>query len=209
MHASHFRGDCLSHSAAQSSCTFTHSTSTVLGIPIPLMIEEDVLGSELPELPPISAKLIKLADPCSHGCPCESSPKKVDKQEMPTNLGCCVPGCALEVQYLPRVHAFRHHIPGIFDDRLPCTDASIVKGREMALAQVATWLLCRPFILSEQVDLVNRQRVLAPLSGVRMSSCRLLAGDGGHMQLFAGFGPSTICPVPCQLPCRVNLLARP
>ncbi|KAH3713324.1 hypothetical protein DPMN_073114 [Dreissena polymorpha] len=99
--------------------------------------------------------------------------EKLDKQEMPTNQGCCVPGCTLEGQDLPRVHAFRHHIPGIFDDRLPCNDASVVKGRVMALTQVATWLLRCPCVLSELVDLVNRQRVLAPLSGVRVSpDCR-------------------------------------
>ncbi|KAH3886403.1 hypothetical protein DPMN_010409 [Dreissena polymorpha] len=99
--------------------------------------------------------------------------QKLDKQEMPTNLGWCVPGCTLEGQDLPRVHAFRYHIPGIFDDRLPCNDASVVKGRVMALTQVATWLLRRPCILSELVDLFNRQRVLAPLSVVRVSpTCR-------------------------------------
>ncbi|KAH3737664.1 hypothetical protein DPMN_044257 [Dreissena polymorpha] len=43
----------------------------------------------------------------------------------------------------------------------------------MARTQVATWFLRRNCILSELVDLVNRQRVLAPLSGVRVSpDCR-------------------------------------
>ncbi|KAH3814717.1 hypothetical protein DPMN_143226 [Dreissena polymorpha] len=80
MPASHYRGDCLPHSAAQSSCTITHPSSAVVGIPIPLMSEEDNIGSELSELAPISAKLMisrSMHGSGSHGCPCESGPTKI------------------------------------------------------------------------------------------------------------------------------------
>ncbi|KAH3780931.1 hypothetical protein DPMN_158756 [Dreissena polymorpha] len=79
------------------------------------MSDEVNIRIDLSELPPISAKLMKLADLFTavarmdfHVSQVE---QKLEKQEMPTNLGCCVPGCILEGQDLPRVHAFRHHIP--------------------------------------------------------------------------------------------------
>ncbi|KAH3696817.1 hypothetical protein DPMN_084295 [Dreissena polymorpha] len=170
------------------------------------MSEEDVIGSELSLLPPISAKLLKLADPCTAVARMDihvsQIRQKLDKQEMPINLGCCVPGCALEGQDFPRLHAFRHHIQGIFDYRLPCNDASVVKGRVMALTQVATWLLRRPCILSDLVYRVNRQRVLAPLSGVRVSP----DGRQGMVEICYYLSCHLSlnylsCPLPTPLPC--------
>lgn len=80
--------------------------------------------------------------------------RKIEKRR---RTCCIVPECKDEdVSYL-KVHAFKAHIPGVFDYRLSVTHEILQKSRSKALKQAITWLKNRPASLEELVDFINKQ----------------------------------------------------
>lgn len=71
---------------------------------------------------------------------------------------CLIPGCE-ETNTSPKVHAFQAHVPGIFDERFPPS-------------QAARWLLGRPATLEELVEFVVIQRVLSTTDNLNVSPDR-------------------------------------
>ncbi|XP_053379961.1 uncharacterized protein LOC123533598 [Mercenaria mercenaria] len=81
---------------------------------------------------------------------------------------CWIPGC-LEPSTYPKVHAFEHHIPEVFDERLKPDDERVLRSRRNALNQAARWLLGRPATLDELVSFVVIQKVLSAADNTRIS----------------------------------------
>ncbi|XP_053389778.1 uncharacterized metal-dependent hydrolase YcfH-like [Mercenaria mercenaria] len=60
-----------------------------------------------------------------------------------------------------KVHAFKYHVHGIFDERLRPDDEQVLRGRRNALNQATRWLLGRPASLDELVTFVVIQRMFS------------------------------------------------
>ena len=68
-----------------------------------------------------------------------------------------------------KVHAFRFHLPGIFDERLPLSD-SILRQRRKALEQARTWLLNCPGDWDRMLTFVEMQRMLTSADNTSITS---------------------------------------
>ncbi|XP_060600969.1 uncharacterized protein LOC132754339 [Ruditapes philippinarum] len=103
------------------------------------------------------------------------------------NVKCWVPNCLEPAQYI-KVHAFKHHVPGIFDERLQPDDEWVLRGRRNALIQAARWLLVKPAAsLDELMSFVRIQKLLLSTGDTVVSSTQMEA-----MQAFCGFLKSPI-----------------
>ncbi|XP_052763074.1 uncharacterized protein LOC128205464 [Mya arenaria] len=91
---------------------------------------------------------------------------------------CIIPGCGGNTRY-PKVHAFREHVPSIFDERLPPDDEEVLERRKRALVLMTTWMLGRPGTLDELAECLRMQRVLELADNVSVSDRLKL-----HMEAF-------------------------
>ena len=104
--------------------------------------------------------------------------RRVKKQKRSTV--CLVPNCKEEGLQYPKVHAFRHHLPGIFDIRLPRDNKDIFRSRVRALEQAVIWLAGRPGSIDELIPIINAQHLLDESGRVQMSEAQVSTMNAFH-----------------------------
>ncbi|XP_033728831.1 uncharacterized protein LOC117317969 [Pecten maximus] len=109
---------------------------------------------------------------------------------------CVIPDCK-EVGSYAKPHAFNHHLPRVFDERLPPAAIKVLRGRKEALLQAAVWLLRRAVDnLDDLVEYVEMQHLLTTSSEkLSFSDCQIVG-----MRAFCGY---------LSVPCPDNFTLEP
>ncbi|KAH3821158.1 hypothetical protein DPMN_122918 [Dreissena polymorpha] len=90
---------------------------------------------------------------------------------------CVVPGCTGPTGFV-KLHAYKYHIPGVFDEHLPAFEDAVVRRRVAALRQAATWLLSKVATLDDLVKHVAMQKLLDGKDNTEISETQKEAMDG-------------------------------
>ncbi|KAH3886853.1 hypothetical protein DPMN_010866 [Dreissena polymorpha] len=90
---------------------------------------------------------------------------------------CVVPGCTGPTGFV-KLHAYRYHILGVFDEHLPAFEDAVVRRRVAALRQAATWLLVKVATLDDLVKYVAMQKLLDRKDTTEITEAQRKAMDG-------------------------------